>query len=85
MATADEIKPGKVGPRIRVDERGKVIPFNPEELRVRGEAIRAALELNQAIRNPPNEDDSDFFRALDESHPGRFDLRRFYEDGHDPA
>ena len=69
MATADEIGKARVGPRVKVDAQGRALRRTPEEQRERDEALREALAAMAAIRNGPDEDDRDFFRAMDEARP----------------
>lgn len=54
------------------------IRLTAEERRERAAKLRAALDRMEAIPDDPDEDDGAFFRALDESNPGRFDLKRYY-------
>ena len=57
----------------------------PEEQRQRMARAREAVAAMEAIENGPDEDDDDFLRFLDESHPGGLNLGRFYGNGSDPA
>ena len=69
MATADEVGMTRVGPRVKVDDQGRALPRTPEEQRECDESLRQLLVELKEIENDPNEDDRDFFRAMDEAHP----------------
>ena len=58
-----------------------LIDRSPEARRARGAAARAAVAAMEAMEDGSGEDDAEFLRALDQSHPGRFDLARYYDDG----
>ena len=61
------------------------IRISREERQRRGLLAREVIAAMKAIENGPEEDDGEFLRALDESNPGRFDLKRYYSDNPDPA
>ena len=58
-----------VSPPTRYDSEGKIIPFTPEEQAQHSAAIRQGLSLIAEIPDDPNEDDAEFFRALDSHRP----------------
>lgn len=67
MATVPKL----VAPPNRYDPQGCLLPFTKEEKSQYVAAILEGLASMAAIPDDPNEDDRDFFRAFDESHPGR--------------
>lgn len=87
MATADDKIPARpVNRRLLGGDPGRHPIRESLEERQRRRALAPEIVARmRAIENGPDEDDRDFFRALDESNPGRFNLKRFYEDGPDPA
>ncbi len=67
MATVPRI----VSPPARYDAEGRLLPLNEAEKAQHAAAIKEAIRLLAEIPDDPNEDDAEFFRAFDESHPGR--------------
>ena len=57
--------------RVRLDDRGRMIPPTEEERRIRRELALRALEEIRAIENEPGEDDAEFFRSFDSHRPHR--------------
>ena len=55
-----------VSPPFKIDAEGHLIPFTPAERAMRSRAIRRMIEELKNIHNGPEEDDRDFFRAMDE-------------------
>ena len=84
MATADEVSRPKIRPTLKLDAHGHPVKKTPEEQREHAERVGAALDRMAAIETPPDEDDWEFFRAMDEAYPGRFNLVKFVTDGNNP-
>jgi len=57
--------------RARMDDQGRLVRLTATELEAKAEAIRAALDEMRAIENGPDEDDAEFFRAIDSRRPDR--------------
>lgn len=82
---------GPVGPAeptvqvYRGPDGSSPIRLTLEEQRRRMAAAREVVAAKEAIEDGPDEDDREFFRALDRSRPGGLDLGRYYLDGPDPA
>ncbi len=58
-----------VSPPFKFDEQGRILPFTPAERAMRMEAIRRMIEELKSVENGPEEDDRDFFRAMDADRP----------------
>ncbi len=67
MATTPKV----VSPPARLDAQGRLSPFTDEEKAQHASALREVAAALAAIPDDPNEDDAEFFRAFDESHPDR--------------
>ena len=65
-------------PRVKLDDQGRVIPLTAVELQAKAEAIRVALDEMRAIENGPDEDDKEFFRAMDSHRPDAPLFERMY-------
>ena len=59
-------------------EARPLIRLTAEEQQIRAAGMRAALERAAIVEDGADVDDGAFFRALDESHPGRFALEKFH-------
>lgn len=83
------LPPSSLFPRISPGEYarglGPQIDRSPEARQARAALVREAIARMEAIVNDPDEDDREFLRELDEANPGRFDLKKYYDDGPDPA
>ena len=84
MATADESDPPRTYRTLKVDAHGHAVKMTPEEQREYAERARAGLARMATIESSPDEDDWEFFRAMDEAYPGRFNLVKFVTDGNNP-
>lgn len=83
------LPPSSLFPRISPSEYarglGPQIDRSPEAREARAKLVREAIARMRAIPDDPEEDDRAFLRELDEANPGRFDLKKYYDDGPDPA
>ena len=66
-----EASPGLPIKRAKLDDQGRLIPLTPAEAQAEAEAIRAMLEELRSIPSDPDEDDAEFFRAIDSHRPHR--------------
>ena len=57
--------------RLRLDLQGRLIVPTDAEHEARSAAVKRMIEDIREIPNGPDEDDRDFFRAIDEERPER--------------
>ena len=57
--------------RAKLDDKGRLIPLTPAEAAAEAAAIRVMLDELRSIPSDPDEDDAEFFRAIDSHRPHR--------------
>ncbi len=57
--------------RAKLDDQGRLILPTPAEAEAEAEGIRAMLDELRSITGDPDEDDAEFFRAIDSHRPHR--------------
>lgn len=62
-----------------------LITLSEEEQDRRMALARDVVAAMEAIEDDSEEDDMEFLRLLDESHPGGLNLKKYYTNGPDPA
>lgn len=67
MATVSKL----TAPMVRLDAEGRIIPFTEVEQAQYIEAVRDCLARMAAVPDDHNEDDREFFRAMDADRPER--------------
>ncbi len=68
-----------MGPRLRFDEHGHIIPPTEEEMRATLESLKLALEAMAAIPDDPPGSDEAFWRAIDAERPERPLFKELYD------
>ena len=68
MATAEE---RISAPIARFDAEGRMLPMTEAEQAQYSRAFREGMARLAEIPDDPNEDDREFFRAMDAAHPER--------------
>ena len=69
IGEATEARDLAIAPRLRLDDRGRLIPPTEDEHRARSAALRRALAMIAEIPDDPPGSDEEFMRAIDAGRP----------------